>query len=60
MPLIFIAFYILLSLFVGFLGRYTRPGPWVMFVLSLILTPVVVLLLRVVFRERSRSPQGTS
>ncbi|MFC5321039.1 hypothetical protein [Bradyrhizobium oligotrophicum] len=60
MPVIFIAFYILLCLFVGFLARHTRPGPWVMFVLSLVLTPFVVLLLLVVFSEPNRPPQKTS
>ena len=59
MPLILVAFYILLCLFVGFLGRYTRPGPWIIFILSLIFTPFVILLLMDVFGEPSR-PQRTS
>lgn len=53
MPLILVAFYILLCLFVGFLGRYTRPGPWIIFILSLIFTPFVILLLMVVLDRKS-------
>jgi hypothetical protein len=35
--------YLFFSAVVGFLGRHTRVGPWAVFILSLILSPPLVL-----------------
>jgi hypothetical protein len=49
--MILILSYLILAAICGFLGSKTRIGFWGCFMLSLIITPLLVILLLVLFKE---------
>lgn len=52
----FLIAYIILALIVGLLGRNKAIGFWGFFLLSLLLTPVVIGVFMIINRDRKRRP----